>query len=405
MVGSATPVAGTETDATGDLGPPTFDRWVRYRELDELRTALEAGDASRLVRTFEALDTETASLAAWLLFESADLEGLVEEVLVDRPQDVLARTLLAGRHVVLAWEARSGARVQDVSADQLERFRAHLVRAESILSEVCAGAPDQVLAWELRLTTARGLGLGLTEARRRYDRIADLVPGHWRAQDAYLQQVLPKWGGSWERAEAFVAECAAAAPAGSPSRALVANLQVERWLATGDGTFLDDATVAELRLAAREVLGPDAATGPATDAVHARLALLFTFAERSDDAAPHFAVLGTDPVPDGWEHLDDAAGWYARSRAQALGAAVVPDAPGAPSRTRRRWLRVLWGVSMAFLVVMLALCATGVVVSVGAVSRGEPGAVVRLVVLLAATGLAARYLWQGARPGRRRAKV
>ena len=81
-----------------------------------------------------------------------------------------------------------------------------------------------------RLITARGLRLGLSEARRRYHRLAEIDPYHLPGQWQYLQQLCPKSGGDWARTHAFARETAEAAPPGSFGPVLVAEAHLEHWL-------------------------------------------------------------------------------------------------------------------------------------------------------------------------------
>ncbi len=379
-------------------GPPSFDAWSRYQELTPVRSAMRSRDWDAVAAALSTLGPQELSLAHELVADKTGVEQMLERAVSAAPGDPLARTLLARRYVSIGWRIRTGARAEHVAAERFEQFREWLVRAEQLLVDVCADHPDYAPAWEVRLLTARGLELGQSEARRRYDKLAALAPHHHRAQRTYLQQVVPKWGGSWEAAEAFVAECASGAPEGLPSRALLASLQVERWLELGQTTFLDQAALERLReVAGASVLHPDHVPGPDADSVHAELALLFTFAERHADAAPHFRALGDNPVSPGWDYLDNKTEWYARSRAQALGGPVPPP-PGAPSRGRRATAIA----SLVVLAVMFLGAGTAAIASTVAAVGGEPGSVTAAVVFGAASGLAAFYLVRALRPLTRR---
>lgn len=78
-----------------------------------------------------------------------------------------------------------------------------------------------------RLSTARGLELGHAEARRRYDQVSRVVPHLYTAQAELLQQLCPKWGGTFAQAHAFAQECAVAAPPGSLSQLVVIEAHLE----------------------------------------------------------------------------------------------------------------------------------------------------------------------------------
>lgn len=379
-------------------GVPSSGVWSRYPELAAVRSAVRSRDWDATAAELAVLRPQHLSLALELVADEDGVEGMLERAVDAAPGDPLASTFLARRYASIGWGVRTGARAADVPAAQLAEFRTWLVRAEQLLVEVCADHPEHVPAWETRLLTARGLELGLSEARRRYDRLAALSPHHHRAQRAFLLQLVPRWGGSWEAAEAFVAECATGAPEGAASRGLAASLMVERWLELGE-VPRDDAGLERLRRTAREsVLHADHVPGPDGDTVHAELALLLTFVERHRDAAPHFTVLGDEPVPSGWEYLDHGDEWYARSRAQALGGPVPPPPDLLPAGQRRGLQRV------AVALVLLGLLAFGalLVLSLRAAVAGEPDAVLAAILFAAGTaGLVGCLVWL-VRPSRAR---
>jgi hypothetical protein len=383
--GGAVDASARSHDDLGD--PPSFDAWSRYQELAPVRAAVDSRDWDAAAAAFSALGPQELSLALELVADESDVERMLEAVVAAEPDDPLARTLLARRYASIGWQIPAGTWAVDDGAEKVEEFREWLVRAEQILIDVCVDHPDHVPAWEARLLTAHGLQLGPSEARRRYDRLAALSPRHYRAQRAYLQMLVPKWGGSWEAAEAFVAECASDAPDGAPSRALLTSLLIERWLDLGE--VPDDGALERLgEIARASVLHPDHVPGPDADSVHAELALLFTFAERLDYAAAHFRALGDHPVSAGWDYLDDKAQWYARSRAQALGGPVPPP-PGAPSERETRPVTVVLGF---LLVVWILFTGVLAVLSIGSAVGGDPRGVSGAVAFGALAALGVVFL-------------
>jgi hypothetical protein len=336
-------------DGPDATGPISLDPWDRPAAR-EAAAARAAHDGARLRRLLASTDPAQVSFLFDIASDADDVVAMIDGAR-EGDDDPVVDTLRARHHVIAAWRFRGSARASQVSADQFEKFFAELHVAERLLVELCARHPSYAPAWETRLMTARGLELGPHEARRRYDRHAALAPHHYLVQSLYLQQVLPKWGGSWDAAEAFVAECAQDAPLGSPSRGLVTDVMIERWVDDGE-VLADDAHVANLRRVAREtVLHEDAISGPAADALHARLALLYYLADRLDDAEEHFRALGTRPSDAGWVYLESPAWRYELARAQALGLPRPTNPPGmSPGQWRlaRTIAIVLNGVQGAF---------------------------------------------------------
>jgi hypothetical protein len=302
-----------------------FDPWALMPEGAALRAACGAGDAAAALALLGGLTTHNDIVAAlWGVAGSAvEKDRARFTVAIEAADDgtPLARTLRALRYVTVGWAIRSGLRAQHVSAEQFEQFHDWLRRAERILFDVCSEHPGYVPAWEARVTTARGLELGRGEARRRYDRLVALDPQLFAAQRVYLQQVVPKWGGSWEEASQFVADCAATAAPGSLGHLLVVDLAIERWV-DGEKT-VPPAMVDRVRQAATQsVWHPDHVRSAATAIAHANLALFFSVAEIPADAWLHFEVLGDSPAEGLWSYYNEAEEMYRTKRDAAAKAAA-----------------------------------------------------------------------------------
>jgi hypothetical protein len=211
-----------------------------------------------------------------------------------------------------------------VSREQFAEFHAHLRRAEQLLLDVTAREPDNLGAWTLRLTTAKGLSLGQAEALRRYRQAAKIDPHSFKAQSALLQQVCRKWGGSHERMHEFASQCAEAAPPGSLSGALVAKAHLEQWLdlPTADGrAYLAQPLVAQQarQAADRSVLHPDFRPTFGWVRAHGAFAMLFSLIGDLAAAAPHFTAMGAFASRDPWCYLGRPTESFVRYRAKALG--------------------------------------------------------------------------------------
>ncbi|WP_460068610.1 hypothetical protein [Streptomyces sp. YKOK-I1] len=318
-------MSGTSGRARPSNGP-TFDLFDNLPELIPLRTAARSEDWNAVQAYVSGLDSvDKVSSAVGVLAGIDGSEFLLERAAADHPGDPLPRTALAERYVRIGWAIRSTARAQHVSADQFERFHGWLRKAEQILIEVCAEQPSYAPAWTARLTTARGLQLGQAEARRRYDRLSAHHPHHYRAQVQLLQQVCPKWSGSWEAAHGFARECATASPDGSNSGALVALAHIEHWLDL-DGpeatAYLRGIPVRDdLRNAARiSVLHPDHRPDWNSVGAHNAFAFAFSLGGHFPDAAAHFAFLGDRASEDPWDYTSDPRTTFLKYRKSALGA-------------------------------------------------------------------------------------
>ncbi|QJT03530.1 hypothetical protein G9272_27295 [Streptomyces asoensis] len=303
---------------------PTFDPYDNTPELIPMRTAAQAGHWPTVRAYFAGLDSvDKLSSASSLLADIPGVENFLERAAAESPGDPLPRTLLAERYVYIGWDIRSGARAQDVSRDQFTQFHDWLRRAEQLLIEICAEHPSYAPAWTARLMTARGLQLGQAEARRRYDRLSAHHPHHYRAQVQLLQQLCPKWSGSWEAAHGFARECATAAPDGSNSGALVALAHIERWLdldSGEDAAYMRGLPVRDdLRNAAQvSVLHPAHRPDWNSIGAHNAFAFAFSLGNHWEYAAPHFAFLGDRASESPWHYVPDKKSSFLKSRKAAL---------------------------------------------------------------------------------------
>ncbi|MER5481835.1 hypothetical protein ABT024_01275 [Streptomyces sp. NPDC002812] len=308
---------------------PLLDPVLAFPALAPLRAATLAGDWDSLAGAFAAVsDEEDRTLASRVVAETPGSEEFLRLTAERLPRDPLAGTLYADRLLTMGWQIRTGEFAAFVTGSRLKEFHAHLRRAEALLIGVCAEHPEYALAWYLRLNTARGLELGPSETRRRYDRLVEHHPHHFGGQQQLLQQLCPKWGGSWEKAEEFADACTEKARPGSPTAALVGIVQLEHWLHLIH-TEHDDAEeyvedpgrhAALTRAAAASVLHPDFDSARHHAVVaHGVFAALHSLAGRWDEAAPHFRALGNRLSAFPWEYLDsDPVAEFDRHRKLAL---------------------------------------------------------------------------------------
>ncbi|GII23813.1 hypothetical protein [Planosporangium mesophilum] len=309
------------------LPPPNFDPAAASPELARLRNAVAARDWPTISTVFARVDQVTdATLynsAVWIVAEQTGMEPFLEDLAARETPSTLARTLLACRLIEIGWGIRSNARAPHVSREQFAEFHEYLRRAERILIDVTALQPENLAAWSLRLTTARGLELGQAEARRRYDRAAAHDPNNLPAQRQLLQQLCPKWSGSWEEMHAFANGCMLNAPEGALNAVLVAEGHLERWLDLGraeGAKYLNQPQVQQELVAAatRSVLHPSFQPRYGWVLAHSTFAMVFSLAGRHQHAAVHFRALGNLASESPWTYLGDPAQAFQRHRAEAL---------------------------------------------------------------------------------------
>jgi hypothetical protein len=287
-------------------GELIFDRYAPFPELTWLHTAAERGDWPEIQRIYGGLGSwEMRTAAVRAVGEVAGSERFLEPA---AQADGLARLMLASRYVELGWEARTAARAPRVSQDQFKTFHEHLRSAEKLLIDITAEDPANAAAWTMRLMTVRGLELGQSEALRRYERLAAHHPHHLAGQWQILQQLCPKWGGTFEKLHAYASERTAASPPGSMNAILVVNAHLEHGMSLEGAErlmYLQNPPVRDdvYRAAAHSVLHPAFQPGHNWVSAHSYFAMFHSVAGDRNAAAVHFRAMGGWATREPWSHF------------------------------------------------------------------------------------------------------
>ncbi|NNC79465.1 MAG: hypothetical protein HKN94_04855 [Acidimicrobiales bacterium] len=153
----------------------------------------------------------------------------LDEWVLQRPKDPLARICRGAHGIGWAWDALSNARAEKATVEQHEEFFRRLNIADVDLVEAAIIDPASPLAWEQMITTARGLRIPRVEVDYRMSRMLGIAPlfgGHME----YLQYVCEKSSGSHEEMTEFALSVVDAVPKGSPLCAVAAVASLERLL-------------------------------------------------------------------------------------------------------------------------------------------------------------------------------
>ncbi|XVV10845.1 hypothetical protein ACQP2X_39305 [Actinoplanes sp. CA-131856] len=171
------------------------------------------------------------------------------------------------------------------------------------------------------MATARGLELGPTVAHYRYAKLAEIDPHHLPGQSQMLQQLCPKWGGSWEQAFGFARQAMFDSPEGTPNAVLLVQAHLEYWLESGSKHYLSSPGVREgLTTAAHHsVLHPAFQRTAGWVEVINTFAMAFAMAGDRHSAAAMFTALGPYVSRYPWTYHPEPIAAFRRHRATALG--------------------------------------------------------------------------------------
>jgi len=302
-----------------------YDYAAPFPILLQARSAAGQHDYAGIARAYAGAESWSIRTAlVRVVGETLGLESFLGRQREQDPSDMLAALLLASHHIELGWAARTGYRAEHVRRDQFAVFHQHLRIAEQLLIEITAREPANLAAWTCRLMTTRGLELGQSEARRRYDEAAKHDPNHLAAQTQLLQQLCPKWGGTLEEMHAFAYERAFSSPPGSLNAVLIPDSHLEH------GTTLSGKIAADylrspavrdevIRAATHSVLHPNFRPVNGWVTAHSYFALYFSLADDPSAAAVHFRAMGPYAVVEPWSYvLADPREQFLQHRARAL---------------------------------------------------------------------------------------
>jgi hypothetical protein len=245
-----------------------------------------------------AVDAAPPVLRSMLIADGAEHAGLEEflrEVIAADPADTAAAAMLGAHLTGVGWKIRGGARARHVSERQFAEFHDWLRRAEIVLLDGVARNPADPALWVARLTSACGLSMSLAEVDRRYHKLVAIDPHHLPGQNAYLQRLCPKWGGTWELLHGWCREAMLAAPPGAAQARLVVDGHLEHWLEDGRSrSYLRGKPVRiEIYEAARRsIWHADFRKAPGWVGLASSFAMVFTLLDDRPSAARVFDLLG-----------------------------------------------------------------------------------------------------------------
>ncbi|MGX7671019.1 hypothetical protein [Plantactinospora sp. DSM 117369] len=306
----------------------TTDPTAAYPQLAGLRAALRAGDWPAVRAGLVAEEPGARTTLLRLTVDGYGDRRFLEELAQANPDEPLAAAFLGDLLIRQAWEVRTRKRAQHVSREQFDRFHEMLRHTERLLIDATARHPTDPTLWTLRLITVRGLQLGTAEARRRYDRLAASDPHHLPGQRQLLQQLCPKWGGSFEAIHDFARSAMLAAPEGAHNAVLVAEAQLEH-LAELEGAnrrryWTDPEVRARLREAAeRSVLHPAFRRTPGWVLVQNTFAMMLSIIDDHRTSARLFDGLGHLVSVEPWEMSGDPIARFEQARREAYQKAGV----------------------------------------------------------------------------------
>ena len=238
--------------ASGDQRALAFEAQLARGQWQEFHDFLEATTKWDMRNFYVTELSRISGRPQWL-----------DEWVAARPGSALPLLFRGAHGVMWAWEARGAARAKYVKEDAWPLFHARLVEADKDLAKAAGLDERDPSPWAHSMTVARGLSLGQSELRRRFDEAHRRDPLNGAACVSMIQGTARKWGGSNEAMLQFARWASGEAPDGHPVHKVVALAHIEMWLDAPKGdaqqTYFRSTAVKEevLEAARRGILSPN----------------------------------------------------------------------------------------------------------------------------------------------------
>lgn len=206
----------------------------RFGDLDAVLTCL-----SRDTRSFKS--GKPASAAVYRMFRrlngdsvsAAEIERVKRWSVAAAQPSVFAEFAALRLRYAFSWKARGGASFSNTPNEQMRAFRDGMSGAEAALYRATAELRNTPMWHQLLLAVAGDLPASQTNMMSIFQDGVKRWPTNYDFHEVVLTRLVPRWGGSWEKVDAFITHHAALL-AGSEQDAMYARLYAAVLLAIGD---------------------------------------------------------------------------------------------------------------------------------------------------------------------------
>jgi uncharacterized protein len=216
------PQAGTRTE---DFGYPTqtidrlaVRRLLMARSYDTLDTVLSAY-ADSVLRDYRL---EYRLFDAYAAFDVAmpALEPLLNEWVERHPASAAALLARGTFFSASGWHARGYKFARETNRNQFQQMNAFFRRSTADFHAALRLAPNSIVAYRALISMTSTTESDSATSRQLLDRALKIQPYSFRLRATHMENLLPRWGGSYESMTKFAVESARYAPRNPRLRAL-----------------------------------------------------------------------------------------------------------------------------------------------------------------------------------------
>ena len=291
------------------------------RRAHQLREQLEQGNWRAVHEALEGVDHAEQEFLIGALSEIPGRPDWIDAWVEACPDSALAWTFRGSHGVHWAWEARTGARANDVARDAWPKFFDRLERADYDLARATQLDPSSHVPWTLSMPIARGRELGPDELWKRFEQVVSRDPWNWYAHGQMVQSLCPKWSGSEAELMEFVSTIVERAPVGDPVHAQACSAVIEMFVELDAASYLTRSDVRSLveRAAAKSVGAREFESTRDGNAARNLFAATFWIMDRPTEAMAQLDAIGDDVTEWPWMYWSDQAPAHVDKLRRALG--------------------------------------------------------------------------------------
>ncbi len=174
------------------------------KDFEKLNTALEGYQ-----KAYEQdIANEDKLLDVYLqafIFKESSSKALLDEWVKSFPNNYQPYLARASYYFNMGWKARGGKYISETTDNQIEGMEDYFAKANEDIKNVLAKKQDNIVPYYLLINIYKSVG-NHDSVKAITEKGLEKCPSSFRIRSAYLLATTPRWHGSYEEMERFVAE-------------------------------------------------------------------------------------------------------------------------------------------------------------------------------------------------------
>lgn len=138
-------------------------------------------------------------------FKESGYETLLDEWVKNFPDHYQPYLARASYYYRMGWDARGGKFSSETSDNQIENMKDYFAKAKEDIKNVLDKKQDNIIPYYFLINIYKALGDGIS-VKAILQKALEKCPSSFRIRSTYLLAIAPRWGGTYEEMERFIAE-------------------------------------------------------------------------------------------------------------------------------------------------------------------------------------------------------